>query len=457
MGLRWDLFVPWIEENDLQSNYDPSTGFFVVASDDAVIDGVRVGRHLQTYSKKDFGPRFGFAYDLTGDGRTVVRGGYGIFWNWGVGGTSSSKATNPPFLQTTDLQATLGASNLTLSTGLPPPPAIDSSLRPTGSTRSSFDINYRDQYAMNWNVNVQRQLGRDYMVELAYVGSRGRQMTLKTNQNQAPPVVGVTDPNINRPAVRLGSPALRDVGAATSIGELDYHGFLFKGMKRFSNGFSALVSYTFGEAKDFASDNDGSVTLTDIFNPEYDRGVAQYSVKHTLAASFIYELPFARTHPLGGWQVNGIGYYRSGIPVNISQTGVVTSTGIGSGLAQQNRPNLVGDLVPADRSIDNWFNASALQRPADTTATYGDIPRNYGRGPSIFNVDMSVVKNTRIGRVNTEFRVEAFNVFNHPQFGQPNGQLGNAAFGTITASGTPQCVTCGTSERQIQFGVKLRF
>jgi hypothetical protein len=457
MGLRWDLFVPWVEDDDRQSNYDPSTGRFVVASPDAVINGVRVGRYLQTYSKGDFGPRLGFAYDLSGDGRTTIRGGYGIFWNWGVGGTSSSKATNPPFLQTTDVQANGGASNLTLSTGLPPPPPVDPNIIPAGSTRSAFDIDYRDQYAMNWNFNLQKQLGRDYMVELAYVGSRGRQLTLKTNLNQAPPTLGVTDPNINRPAVALGAPALRDVGAATSTGTLDYHAFLFKGMKRFSNGFSALLSYTFGKTIDLVSDNDGSVTLTNIFDQGYDRGPASYDVRHTAVGSFIYELPFARNHSLGGWQVNSIVFYRTGIPVNITQTGVMGSTGNGSGLALQNRPNLVGNLTPADRTIDAWFDPTALQRPADTTATYGNIGRNTERGPGIFNVDLSLIKNTRFGGVETELRIEAFNVFNHPQFGQPNGTLGNAAFGTITASANPSCGTCGTSERQIQFGFKLRF
>jgi len=228
-------------------------------------------------------------------------------------------------------------------------------------------------------------------------------------------------------------------------------------MKRFSKGFSALVSYTYGKSLDLASDNDGGVTLTNIFAPSYDRSVASYDVKHTFAASFIYELPFARNHVLGGWQINGIAFARSGIPVNITQTGQMTSIGLGSGQAQQPRPNIVGDLVPSDQSIDHWFDASALQRPADTTATFGNIARNYGRGPGVFNVDVSLVKNTRFGGVTSELRIEAFNVFNHPQFGQPNGQLGNAAFGTITASGNPQCGTCGTSERQIQAAVKLRF
>jgi len=451
MGLRWDVFVPWVEDDDRQSNFDPSTGRMVVASDDAVINGVHVGRYLQTYAKDDFGPRFGFAYDLNGDGRTTIRGGFGVFWNWGVGGTSSSKATNQPFLQTTDLLASGGASNLTLSSGLPPPPPIDPSLAPVGATRSVFDINYRDQHSMNWNLNLQRQLGRDYMVELAYVGTRGRGLTSKTDLNQAPNVVGVTNQNINRPYIRQ-SPGLTTVSTAQSLGELDYHAFLFKGMKRFTNGFSALVSYTFGKAIDLVSNNDGPI-FTNIFDPSYDRGVADYDVKHTLVASFLYELPFARKHVLGGWQVNGIGYWRSGLALNITQSGAMQSTGI-----TNNRPNLVSGRTGAsdDPTVDQWFDSTAFSR-TEPTGTFGDLGRNTLRGPELFNVDMSLVKNTRIGRFDTELRIEAFNVLNHPQFGPPARTFGNADFGRITTMASPTCQTCGTSERQIQMALKVRF
>jgi hypothetical protein len=449
LGLRWDVFVPWVEDDNRQSNFDPSTGRMVVASDDAVINGVHVGRYLQTYAKDDIGPRFGFAYDVKGDGRTTIRGGFGIFWNWGVGGTSSSKATNQPFLQTTDLIANSGASNLTLSGGLPPPPAIDASLAPVGATRSTFDINYRDQHSMNWNINFQKQLGRDYMVELAYVGTRGRGLTSKTDLNQPRNVVGVT--TLVRP-YRTQSPGLTTVSTAQSLGELDYHAFLFKGMKRFSNGFSALVSYTFGKAIDLVSNNDGPI-FTNIFDPYYDRGPADYDVRHTLSASVIYQLPFARNHFLGGWQVNAIGQVRSGLALTVSQSGTMQSTGIGN-----NRPNLVDGKTgaSADPTIDQWFDPTAFTR-TEPTGTFGSIGRNTLRGPGLFNIDLSLVKNTRIGKLDTELRIEAFNVLNHPQFGPPARVFGNTNFGQITSTANPTCQTCGTSERQVQLGVKVRF
>lgn len=451
MGLRWDVFTPWVEDDNRQSNFDPSTGRMVVASDDATINGVKVGRYLQTYAKDDFGPRFGFAYDLSGDGRTVVRGGYGIFWNWGVGGTSSSKGTNQPFLQTNDLIAGSGATNLTLSSGMPAPPPIDANLAPVGATRSVFDINYRDQHSMNWNLNVQRQLGRDYMVELAYVGTRGRGLTSKTDLNQAPNVVGINNPNVNRPYIKQ-SPGLTTVSTAQSLGELDYHAIQTKVQKRFTNGFSALVSYTFAKAIDLVSNNDGPI-FTNIFDRYYDRGVADYDVKHTAVASFLYELPWGRNHVLGGWQLNGIAYYRSGLALTVSQSGNMASTGI-----TNNRPNVVEGKTgeASDPTIDQWFDPSAFTR-TEPTGTFGNIGRNTLRGPDLFNIDLSLFKRTKIGPLDTELRIETFNILNHPQFGPPARTFGNADFGRITSSANPSCQTCGTSERQIQIGLKVRF
>src|SRR6202023_1856635 len=152
---------------------------------------VQVGRYLQTFSKHDFGPRFGFAYDVTGDGRTVVRGGYGMFWNFTPGGTSSSKAQNPPFLQAQSTTTSLG-TNIVLSQGLAAPPGVDPNRVPAGSTRSAFLTNFRDAHAHNFNVNMQRQLGANYMVEVAYSGSRTVDAAIKTDLNQAPPTLGVT-------------------------------------------------------------------------------------------------------------------------------------------------------------------------------------------------------------------------------------------------------------------------
>ena len=453
LGLRWDVYVPWIEVDDRQSNFDETTGKFVVASDDAVIDGVKVGRYLQTYSKRDVGPRFGFAYDLTGNGKTLVRGGFGIFWNFSPGGTSSSKAQNPPFLQATALTASPSAYgiNLLLKTGLPDPPGTSPTREASGSTRSIFDINFRDAYARQWNLNIQRSLATNYLVEIAYVGSQGRQMLIKGDPNQAPPVVGQTDSNVNRPFIKL-APLLRQIGQVQSRGTLDYNGLLMKFQRRFANNFSFLNSYTYGKAIDLNSDNDGTVTLTNVYDPGYNRGPADYDITHTFTSSWIYELPIARNKVYGGWQVSGIMLWRGGLPLTVTTTTGVQSTGTG------NRPNRICDGSISNPTIDKWFDTSCFVAPSDLTGTYGNAGRNIIRGPGSFNIDASLIKNTKIGHVATEFRIEAFNVLNHPQFGNPNTTVGNAAYGTIAAMLTsPSCATCGTVERQVQLGVKVRF
>ena len=450
-GLRWDEYVPWVEVNNQQSNFDATTGKFVVASDSATIGGVQVGRYLQTYSKTDFGPRFGFAYDVTGSGRTVVRGGYGLFWNFTPGGTSSSKAQNPPFLQSQATTTSLG-TNILLSTGLAAPPGVDPNRVPAGTTRSAFLRDFRDAHAHNFNVNMQQQLGTNYMVEVAYSGSRTVDAALKTDLNQAPPTVGVSDQNVNRPFAVL-DPALRTVGTLSSSGYVEYNGLLVKFQRRSANHISFLNSYTFGRATDLNSDNDGTVTLTNIFNPEYNRGPADYDVTHTLSSTWIYELPWAAQRAWGGWQVSGILYLRSGLPITITQAQSMLSTGIAN-----NRPNTICDPASSNPTIAQWFNTSCFTQVTDTTGTFGNTGRNTVRGPGQFNIDASMIKNTRIGPISSELRLEIFNILNHPQFGNPNGQFGNSAFGTISAMlASPSCATCGTTERQMQVAVKLKF
>jgi hypothetical protein len=451
LGARWDVYPPWTEIEDRQSNFDITTGQFVVASNDAVIQGVKVGRYLQTYSKADIGPRFGFAYDVTGDGQTLIRGGFGVFWNFSPGGTSSSKAQNQPFLQSNSFNAnpTAYGSNLLLKDGLPPPPGVHPELPQQGATRSIFDINFRDAYARQWNVNMQRGLGKNYLAEVAYVGSQGRQMVIKVDINQAPPVVGVSDSNVNRPFIKL-APGIRSLSQSQSIGTVDYNGLLLKFQRRFANNFSFLNSYTFGKSMDYASDNEAGITNT--YDLQYNRGPSDYDVTHTFSSSWVYEAPWGRTEYWGGWQLSGILYLRGGLPLTVTQTQGVQSTATG------NRPNRICDGSVSNPTIDRWFDTSCFVPPADITGTYGDAGRNIIRGPGSFNVDASLTKNTKIGHATTEFRIEAFNLLNHPQFANPNTTIGNAAVGTISAMlSSPSCSLCGTVERQVQIAFKVRF
>ena len=282
------------------------------------------------------------------------------------------------------------------------------------------------------------------MVEAAYVGSQGRQMVLKVDINQAPPVVGVTDSNVNRPFIKL-APALRGLSQSQSIGKVDYNGLLLKFQRRFANNFSFLNSYTYGQSIDFASDNEAGITNT--YDLDYNRGPSDYDVKHTFSSSWIYELPLARNKLLRRLAVE-----RHPLPARRPAADDHADPGRAVDRhGQPARPRLRRHArEPDDRQ---WFDTSCFVRTADITGTYGNAGRGIIRGPGSFNIDASLTKNTKIGGLATELRLEAFNVLNHPQFANPNTTFDNAAGGTISAMlSSPSCSLCGTTERQVQLG-----
>ncbi|HET8548208.1 MAG TPA: TonB-dependent receptor [Bryobacteraceae bacterium] len=448
VGLRYDLFVPYVEVYDRQSNFETSSGKFVLASEDATINGVKVGRRLQRTPTKDFAPRVGFAYDLRGNGRTLLRAGYGMFYNNPLTGTSSSKVSNPPFLLAQAFTTTL-LPTLRLSAGLPPPPTVDPNRPPSGSTRSIFDIDFRDGRAQQWNFNVQQQFGKDYLVELAYVGSKGDHLVLKRDINVAPPTVGVTNSDVNRPYIRL-SPLLRSLSQVQSRGWSKYHALQAKFSKRFSSGLVFMNSYTWGKTQDIVSDTEGATLNPYNFN--YDRAVADFDIKHNFVSTVNYELPFGRGAGgvartiVGGWQINMILLARTGLPFTVTQQQGMLSTGTG------NRPNRIRSGKFDNPTPDRWWDTTAFSPTADNTGTYGNSGRNILRQPNQTNVDLSLIKNTRIGeRFQHQFRVEAFNAFNHPQFGAPGRTLGASDQGVISS------LLFNTPMRQVQLVMKLSF
>jgi hypothetical protein len=443
LGVRWDLFVPYVEDDDRQSNFDTATGQFVVASDDAVVAGVAVGRHLQTYSTTNFAPRVGFAYDLNGEGRTVVRGGFGMFWNSPFTGTSGSKGQNPPFLLSQTLtNPSPFVPTLSLSTGLIPATPLTG-----GTSRSSFDPNFRDGYAQQWNLGVQHQLGRDAMVDIGYVGSRGRQLVVLVDVNQAPATPGVTNANVNRPFFRV-NPTLASVVQSTPKGTLDYHAVQARLVRRFSGGLSFQTSYTFGKAIDLDSETDGLSRFPNSYDLGYNRGPANYDQRHVLTSNWIYILPFARDSRLGGWQISGILLARSGYPFTVFQSSNPLST-VTAGSPY--RPDRIGSGRVENPTVDRWFAVEDFARPTEPTATFGSSGRNILRGPGQFTIDASVGKLTRVGRVETELRVEAFNVLNEPVFANPVSTIGSSSTGTISS------LLPFTPMRQLQFVLKARF
>src|SRR5260370_30629779 len=219
-----------------------------------------------------------------------MRGGaYGIAGSTPFGGGPARNPKKPQFLLSTALTTTL-LPTLRIDNGLPTPPPVNFTQAPQGSARSLFDIHDTDGYAQQWNINIQHQLGRDFMVEAAYVGTRGTHLMMKQDINHAPAAVGVTNSDINRPYIQI-SPLLRGLSEVQSRGWSSYHSAQFKITKRFTRSFMLLSAYTFSKVLDIASDAE-SGTLN-AWNFNQDRGPANFDISHSCTPTPVSDLPFA--------------------------------------------------------------------------------------------------------------------------------------------------------------------
>jgi len=297
---------------------------------------------------------------------------------------------------------------------------------------------------------------------LAYVGNKGTHLARLVQRNQPSPGPGSV--NSRRPYLGYGS-----INAVESSGNSIYHGLLISGEKRFSNGLSFLLSYTFSKAIEDSgspaldSTPAGSDQPQDPRNLRLERGLSPHDVRSRFVYSYVYELPFGKgkhflngaPRPvdflLGGWQTNGVATLQTGRHFTFINSFDVSNTGTSNPRANELRdPTLPDD----QRSLQRWFDTSAVALPAPYT--YGNAGRNTGLGPGQVNFDMSFFKNIVLTenkgnfRPDTlQFRAEFFNIFNHPQFDIPNRLVGTPQFGTITG--------VVNSQRQVQFSLKLLF
>jgi hypothetical protein len=451
IGLRYELDTPPSEKSNLWASFDPATATVLVAGRNGVSDTAGV----KTF-KTAFAPRLGFAYQIAS--HTVVRGGAGIFWNTaGHGGNALRLQRHVPFGPIYSFNPGTQFVTRRVSDGFPTIPPLDLTLadNPSGSV-IGVDPNYRPGYAEQFNLTVERELPGALLVKGSYVGNLGRHLDTTYNLNQAVPGSGPV--NDRRPffAVR---PTLADVTWAVSDGTASYHALQLSATKRLTHGLSGLLSYTLGHSIDtvgqsFGGGADGPLPQ-DPRNRLADRGNSPFDIRHRLTIAWNYALPFGEGHRwlsgggpaeyvLGGWQVNGINTFQTGLPFTPTLNAATVNTGTGS------RPDRIGDGTLSNPTVDRWFDTSAFATPA--AFTYGNSGRNILYGPGRVNFDFSLFKEFGIGITEgsrLQFRGECFNVFNTAQFDLPNAAIGAGNAGTITSIvGTP---------RQIQFGAKVIF
>ena len=421
LGLRWDVFTPYYESDNRLANYNPATNRLVIPD----VNGA--SRSTRNTNLNNFGPRLGFAYAL--NERTAIRGAYGVFYSLDRGGIANELTENPPANTSAfrfDCVGTPGAC-IPLSAPIPLPPAVDPNAPSIACCASIVYIprNSPDTRVQQWSLSAQRELVKNTSAMLAYVGTRGHNLTTLLQSNVGFPLNAV---------LNIGSSRYDSVQATVRRAE--------------SYGLTYLASYTLGRARNNTAGlfpgnpSNFSASATDAScvqpgktcNLSIDEGPADYDARHRFTLAATYELPWARGNMLvGGWNVNTVVTLQSGTPFTVYG---------GNG-----RAVITGDPNHGPKSVNEWFDTSVF-KPGTSTA---QGRRNAVRGPGVHTVDLSLFKTFGVPRYgDLELRLEAFNIFNWAQYNQPNQFLGDSNFGKITS-------TRLNSERQIQLGARYVF
>lgn len=452
-GLRWSYFPPAYEPNGryrvfVPSQYDPSKAVIVDAAGriqrgvgDRFNGLVKPEPFWQT-SKRNFAPRFSFAYDLFGNGRTALRGGYGIFYSREILGAFILMSGNPPFSELLTIENTRlsnPAGGTTRNFDLP-------------ITLGSIDTNQLTPYTQQWNLNIQHGLSGNTVLEIGYSGSRAIHMmrTQDINQPLPDPLIAQGRQNANQARPYKGWSVINHREQSYMS---NYHGLQVGINRSFSNGLMFQTAYTWSKAidnADFSAGIYGFVPNTRDSSGE--RGRANFDATHNFIGSVIYDIPLLRARQdfvgklFGGWQVSAIYTLRTGLPIN-PQLGR-DNAGVGSSARQ--RPEAVRSpyLSRSERNINRWFDPAAYTQPA--LGTFSSVGRNFLSGPGWNQWDISFVKYFRLNeRARIELRADGFNFFNHTQW---NGVGENfqvpATFGRIVST---------RNERFFMVGSRIQF
>lgn len=453
-GVRYEIFTPGVEERDRLTNFDPVHLRLVYAGEDGT---TRSANKKTQYG--NWAPRLGLSYDLFGDATTVLRTGYGITYFPLAQSASNLIGQQVPYTISQNFSTETNPLDFSgvprLSNPFPPivqvKPMTTEELNQANPRVLGHSFENETPYTQQWHFGIERQLFRTVLVDLAYVGSKGTHLMFCYNPNEVQPGLG------SQASRRLIQPLnnMNNIVQCDPRNRSSYHSLQAKVEKRFSNGFGALFSYTWGKSLDYggsaASGGGATGGPQTVTNLNAGKGPSGFDVRHRAVISSVYELPFGPGKPwlqeglaaqiAGGWQLSGIITLTTGRPFNVT-----LRTGVNNGAPSW--PNRIGSGKLDDPSIDMWFNPADFVAPPPNT--YGDVGRGILYSPGHWNVDMSLARRFAvIGRSSLQVRLDAFNLFNHPYFGFPDAAIGSPTVGRITS-------TVGDN-RTLQLALKLEF
>lgn len=458
-GLRYEYTGPLSEKSNLISNFLPAAGL------------VRVGQGLDTLYQRDWNnvaPRVGFALDLRGDGRSVLRGAYGFYYDspsqdlfLAQSFPNGNVGTNPV--------PGLGTFAVNFTGRVPLGPGVDifgnANAPAPPFTVFGVDPAMRTPYVQSYNFNLQQTIMEGTVLQIGYVGSKGTKLYRLQNVNQATP--GPVETTQARRPFNTRYPQFAGIYQLQASAAANYNALQTVLRRRLSKGLTLYGSYVWSHSIDDASNGFCSCTAgvslpQNSFDLRADRAASSFDQRQRFTFNFVYDVNFLPRlldrwpkRVTEGWQLTGIYTLASGLPITPFWNGAAPS---GSGESSNDRPNVTGDPNNGLKRWDSWFNTAAFAPAA--RGTFGNAGRNTIIGPRTNAADFSVVKATRLTeRASLQFRSEFFNIFNHPNFALPNVTVNSSAFGTIAstvdvANGNP---LGDGGPRLVQFALKVLF
>ena len=459
LGVRWEPFLPYTDVDGKLATWragQQSTRY--VNAPRGILypgdSGIPDGGFGATWS--NFGPRVGFAWDVFGDGKTSVRGGYGIFFDRSNTISTNSQANQAPFgtLVTQNGNNVNNFTNPWAGTTNPfpgtttPPSTV---AFPQFSSQFVYEEHMRNPYVQSWNFTIEREIAGGFIGRVSYAGSKGTRLVALREFNAAVYTPGATTATTN--ARRPLAPAIGNLTLIEPVSNSTYHALHFTAERRFAKGFSILTNYQFGKSIDDASANKATgVSRTNPNNQAFDKGPSDFDKRHVFNLSGLWELPFRPDNNfaraiVGGWSLNSIVSLQAGFPFSVGSGVDNARTGTGGQRADLIGNAFLSDDRPKGDVIDQYLNRAAFAPNA--LGTFGTLGRNTYRAPGFASYDFGLFKNFRIKeRVNTTFRFEAFNAFNRTNLGVPNNAQNSVQFMRITSADAP---------RVLQLALRLTF